>query len=171
MLAGRSASVAVAVKVSEAEFSHRSAVADGASTGATLTSLTVTVMLGVARWGGRIVTDLDGEGIAAGTLGFGGRPGEDTRRVVMLAPVGTVPVRLKVRGWAGRSVSVAVAVKVSRPVPPRCGCRWRPDRGDIDFANGDSDQFGVAQWGGRIVADLDGEGDSCRDPGLRWASR
>ena len=38
------------------------------------------------------------EGVRARTLGFGGCPGEDTP-VVMLAPVGTVPVRVKVRGW------------------------------------------------------------------------
>ena len=94
--AGRSASVAVAVKVSRLS-SAMLAVANGAKTGATLTSLTVTVISSVSHDGVGVVADLDGEGIAAGTLGFGGRPGEGTRGRNG-GTGGNVPIRLKVRG-------------------------------------------------------------------------
>ena len=70
------------------------------------------------------------EGVAARPLRFGRRPGEDAGRSVDGRAGRTRRLRLKVSVLAGRSASVAVAVKVSSRALRRWTCRrWRPSTG------------------------------------------
>src|SRR5919204_96531 len=111
VLAGRSASVACAVNVSSV-CSSTVLSAIGASTGAWLTSLTVTCTVWLALSAGVLlsVTTTSNEytpgpcaslGVQVKTPVFG----------LMAAPGGIVPFRLKVSPDGGVSASVAVAVK------------------------------------------------------------
>ena len=92
--------MAVAVKVSRILFSN-GLVADGSQYRRDVDFTNGDrEQLGVTQWGGEVVTDLDGEGIAAGTLGFGGCPGEDPRRTINGRTVGA-PDQTKGQGLGG----------------------------------------------------------------------
>ena len=69
--------------------SSEAVIADGAQNRGNVDFADCDRDVGVAQCGGDIVADLHGEGIAAGTLGFGGCPGEGTGRAVDGAPGGT----------------------------------------------------------------------------------
>ena len=79
--------------------------------------------------------------------------------VVMAAPAGAPASRVKVRVLAGRSASVAVAVKLIRASSlPLWLPMARQHRGGVDFVDGDLDGLEVIQGRRAVVGDAHGDG-------------